>query len=92
MSTRNCVLCDEVRALIREWMTKKGGEACWYYPDIFEQIGRKLGMEITLDAPTISHEDFRDGCMRFAEQVYIGSRNHDDGIRVGDSPAPEPTP
>ena len=74
---------DKVATLIREWMMQRDHDSCWYYPEIFQEIATALDVHVNLEIPKIPKADFLDGCQRFADQVYVGSKNHCDGKRIG---------
>lgn len=62
-------MLSEIERLVRDWRDKQGHQACWYYPEIFREICKVLGVECHL-VPSMSRECFRAGCERYMDEVY----------------------
>lgn len=59
----------KIRKLIQKWVNKQGHDACWYYPDIFEEIMSVLKMKkIKKKLPTI--EKFDKGCKQYQKEIF----------------------
>jgi hypothetical protein len=66
-----CVDCEQVKAVVEEWVGKQGHDQCHYYPDLFRRICEILKVPID---PAIMNlpprAEFRQGCNKFEGELY----------------------
>lgn len=57
-----------IRSLVGDWVTRRGHDRCWHYPEIFGELAKTLGIDIP--QPDISRDEFEAGCQRFWDELY----------------------
>ncbi len=64
------ITLNMTKSTLQEWADKQGHDRCWYFPDIFGQLARILGItpEKTPELP--SEEEFKAGCERYRLEQY----------------------
>lgn len=65
-----CDKCDKTVQIIREWLSKQGHDACWYYPSLFTAMAELHGIETKTYRLPPSRKEFRAGCRRFEDEIY----------------------
>lgn len=60
----------QVRALIESWAAKQGHDRCWYYPEIFLELAKAVGLEIGLDPKLPPRAEFEEGCRKYQCEQY----------------------
>lgn len=56
------------RDVLQEWVSRKGHERCWYYPEIFEKLCEYLEIETNLDPKLPPRPEFRSFCQKFENE------------------------
>lgn len=60
---------DQATQLLVQWTSSIGGDACWYYPDIFNSLCTVFGVKPQEHGlPTIGR--FKEGCARYQTELY----------------------
>jgi hypothetical protein len=59
-----------IEAIIQEWVDKQGHERCWYYPELFRELGRVLDIHPSVQPGLPPRAEFEEGCRRYQEEEY----------------------
>lgn len=70
---------ERAKEAIIEWRDKQGHERCWYYPDIFQNLAKILGVDLVYDGSKLPESEFEAGCNRFRQEEYHGNQNSNRG-------------
>lgn len=65
-------LREALKNSINKWMEQANHNSCHYYPDIFKEIAKKLGLEVKYNVD-IPRKEFEEGCKKYQDEVYSGS-------------------
>lgn len=75
-----------LRRITQAWLDKQGHDRCWYYPDLFREIAKTLGLKPSKLPALPSLPQFQEGCRRYQREEYRGSAvsdgTHD--TKIGD--------
>ena len=55
--------------ILNEYVSKKGHDKCWYYPDLFNKLIELYGIK-SVEPELPSREEFVEGCMKFQDEMY----------------------
>lgn len=75
---------DSLRQTVKAWLDKQGHDRCWYYPDLFRELAKALGLNPTKQPALPSIAEFQDGCRRYQQEEYQAlPEAHTDGCPGG---------
>jgi hypothetical protein len=60
----------EARRILQGWLDQQSHDRCWYYPDVFVELAKCLGVERKVNPNLPPIEEFRAGCERYRNQEY----------------------
>ena len=65
-----CEKCESARAILSGWADKQGHDRCWYYPDLFRELCRALGVPEPAGSGLPPLAEFEEGCRRYQGEEY----------------------
>ncbi len=66
----NCKTCIEAQKIISEWAGQQGHDRCWYYPDLFNKLGKLFKMNFKIKPHLPKRSEFEMGCKRYQDEEY----------------------